>query len=177
MKYCRSVPAYCFVFSVTALLMTDRPAYAQSQVISSEPGYTQTATQPGIVRFYQTDAGVAIDGTDPVSYFRQGKPISGRADFSYSWMGATWRFSSEENRDLFMKNPQQYAPRYGGFCAYAVANGYTAPTVPDAWQIVDGKLYLNFSRGVHRTWQRDVLANIQRAEKNWPQALNTFRSR
>ncbi|MGI9354410.1 MAG: YHS domain-containing (seleno)protein, partial [Rhizobiaceae bacterium] len=96
------------------------------------------------------EGGIAIDGTDPVSYFKQGRPLAGSADITFVWKGATWRFSSEENRKAFVASPEAYTPQYGGYCAYAVSEGYTASTVPEAWKIVDGKLYLNYSRGVQR---------------------------
>lgn len=118
------------------------------------------------------EGGVAIDGTDPVSYFKQGKPIAGSPDITHEWNGATWRFSSEENRAAFAATPQAYAPQYGGYCAYAVSEGYTASTVPDAWKIVDGKLYLNYSRSVQRRWEKNYSERIVNADKNWPSVLN-----
>lgn len=125
------------------------------------------AKEPGI---YAED-GIAIDGTDAVAYFTQGKPVAGSPDFSHDWMGATWRFSTEENRAKFAADPEAYAPQYGGYCAYAVSEGYTASTVPDAWKIVDGKLYLNYSRGVQRRWERNIPERIEAANANWPAVL------
>lgn len=118
-----------------------------------------------------SEGGIAIDGTDPVAYFSQGKPVAGNPDITHFWNGTTWRFSSEENRDLFAAAPEDYAPQYGGYCAYAVSEGYTAPTIPEAWKIVDGKLYLNFSRGIQRRWERDIPGRIASANANWPQVL------
>ncbi len=117
------------------------------------------------------DDGVAIDGTDAVAYFTAGKPVAGSADFSHDWMGATWLFSTEENRATFASDPKAYAPQYGGYCAYAVSEGYTASTVPEAWKIVDGKLYLNYSRGVQRRWEKNIPARIEAADANWPSVL------
>ena len=125
------------------------------------------AKEPGI---YAED-GIAIDGTDAVAYFTQGKPVAGSPDHSHEWMGATWRFSTEENRAKFAADPEAYAPQYGGYCAYAVSEGYTASTVPDAWKIVDGKLYLNYSRGVQRRWERNIPERIEAANANWPAVL------
>ena len=87
------------------------------------------------------------------------------------WRGATWHFASDANRALFEADPLAFAPQYGGWCAWAVAEGYTASTVPDAWSIVDGRLYLNFSRSVQRRWERDIPGNIARADANWPGVL------
>ncbi len=124
-------------------------------------------TKPSV---YAND-GIAIDGTDPVAYFTQNEPVSGDPAITYDWMGATWRFTSVENRDTFAADPAAYAPQYGGYCAWAVSEGYTASTVPDAWRIVDGKLYLNFSRRIQRRWQRDIPGNIARGDANWPSVL------
>jgi YHS domain-containing protein len=112
--------------------------------------------------------GVAIRGTDPVAYFTEGRPVEGRSDFTADWNGAEWRFASAENRDRFIADPEAYAPQYGGFCAWAVSQGYTASTVPEAWRIVDGKLYLNYSIGVQKQWEGNIPGNITRADANWP---------
>jgi hypothetical protein len=112
--------------------------------------------------------GVAIEGTDPVAYFSAGRPTPGSSDFEHEWMGATWRFVSAENRDRFAADPEQYAPQYGGYCAWAVSQGYTAKIDPEAWRIVDGRLYLNYSPAVQSQWQSDVPGNIAKADANWP---------
>ena len=118
------------------------------------------------------ERGVAIDGTDAVAYFTQGKPVAGSKKFSHKWNGATWLFSSDANRAKFASNPRAYAPQYGGYCAYAVSEGYTASTVPEAWKIVNGKLYLNYSRSVQRRWERNIPARIKAGNANWPGVLN-----
>ena len=116
--------------------------------------------------------GIAVDGTDVVAYFTQGEPVSGSSDFQHDWNGVTWLFASAENRDTFAANPEAYAPQYGGYCAYAVSEGYTASTTPEAWKIVDGKLYLNYSKRVQRWWERDIPGRISSANANWPSVLN-----
>lgn len=115
--------------------------------------------------------GIAVDGSDVVAYFTEGRPVAGDPSITHDWNGATWRFSSAANRDAFAANPEAYAPQYGGYCAYAVSEGYTASTVPDAWEIVDGKLYLNFSHRVQRIWSRDIPGRIAAANANWPAVL------
>lgn len=115
--------------------------------------------------------GVAVDGTDVVAYFTEGAPVSGNAAITHDYMGATWQFSNVENRDAFAADPAAYAPQYGGYCAYAVSQGYTASTVPEAWSIIDDKLYLNFSKGVRRRWARDTAGHIAMADANWPGVL------
>ena len=120
---------------------------------------------------FSTGAG-AIRGYDPVAYFTQGKPVKGDRRFSLEYQGATWRFASAENRDLFAAEPGRYAPQYGGYCAWAVSQGYTASVDPDAWRIVNDKLYLNYSTGVQKRWSRDVPGNIAKADANWPAVLS-----
>lgn len=115
--------------------------------------------------------GIAVDGSDVVAYFTEGKPVVGDAAITHDYMGVTWRFSSEANRDLFAADPEAYAPQYGGYCAFAVSKGGIATTVPEAWRIVDDKLYLNFSLRVQGFWLEDVPGNIAKADANWPGVL------
>lgn len=117
---------------------------------------------------YQS-GGSAINGYDPVAYFTMSKPVEGNSAHSLEWNGAKWVFSSAKNLALFSANPEKYAPKYGGYCAYAVSRGYTAPTDPQAWSVVDGSLYLNYSKGVRSRWNSDQAANITAGDKNWPE--------
>lgn len=119
-----------------------------------------------------TELGIAVDGSDVVAYFTEGRPVAGKPDITLDWRGASWRFASAANRDTFIASPERYAPQYGGYCAYAMSEGYIAPTVPEAWRIVDGKLYLNFSVRVLRIWERDIPGRIARGNANWPGVLN-----
>lgn len=115
--------------------------------------------------------GVAIEGYDPVAYFTESRPVEGRKQWSHEWNGATWRFASAANRDLFAKEPERYAPQYGGYCAWAVANGYTAGIEPEAWAIRDGKLYLNYDLEIREKWMADVPGHVAKADANWPKLL------
>lgn len=135
----------------------------------SGAGAADAATaQPQVYSF----EAVAIRGADPVAYFIEEAAVKGSADYAYEWNGATWWFSTAENRDLFASNPEAYAPQYGGYCAKAVSEGYLASIDPEAWRIVDGKLYLNYSPGVQRQWAQDVVGNIAQGDQNWPGVLN-----
>lgn len=120
---------------------------------------------------YTTGHG-AIRGYDPVAYFTVGQPMKGTPHITHEWRGATWHFTSVENRDRFAADPERYAPAYGGYCAYAVAHGATARTVPEAFEIVDGRLYLNYSEDVQRRWDADQAGFIRRADANWPGVLD-----
>lgn len=114
---------------------------------------------------------LAVHGYDVVAYFSDGAALRGRAEYEYRWNGAVWRFASAAHRDLFAQQPQRYAPQFGGYCAWAVSRGYTADVDPEAWRIVDGKLYLNYSKRVQRMWEQDISGNIAKGVANWPHVL------
>jgi YHS domain-containing protein len=116
--------------------------------------------------------GVAISGYDPVAYFTEGKPVMGKAGHALKWHGATWYFATAQTMEAFEMNPGAYAPQYGGYCAYAMSKGAVAPTVPEAFTVHDGRLYLNFSTEVRTIWSADVGGNVKKADQNWPDALS-----
>ena len=111
--------------------------------------------------------GVAIKGYDPVSYFTVGEATMGKTDFSTQYQGASYRFASAENRELFLANPEKYAPAFGGFCAFGTTFSKKIPTDPQAWKIVDGRLYLNSGAKAHELWQNDTSGNISKANDLW----------
>lgn len=113
-------------------------------------------------------SGYALHGHDPVAYFTQGKPVAGKEALSAVHEGATYRFASTGNRDMFAADPAKYAPQYGGYCAFGTAMGYKVDGKPDHWKIVDGKLYLNYSKNVQQRWNANVAGFIRGAENNWP---------
>ena len=116
--------------------------------------------------------GLAIKGYDPVAYHTEGKPRKGSKTYEVDWKGATWRFASAANRDRFAASPEDYAPAYGGYCAWAVAQGKTAGVDPEkAWNLVDGRLYLNYNVNIKKEWEQDISGNIRKADANWPGVL------
>lgn len=119
-----------------------------------------------------TFSSLAVGGYDPVAYFKAGRPVAGAAQFSLEHKGATWRFASKENLDAFRANPAAYAPQYGGYCAWAVSQNYTASGDPKYWKIVNGKLYLNYDASVQATWEKDIPGFIAKGDRNWPAVLN-----
>lgn len=119
-----------------------------------------------------TDQSKAIRGYDPVAYFKEGKPVKGNEEYNFSWNDANWLFSSKENLDSFSRNPEKYAPQYGGYCAYGLSEGHKAPTDPNAWTIIDGKLYFNYNLKVKEMWIKDTRHRIEIADKNWPELKN-----
>lgn len=119
---------------------------------------------------YQNKSG-AIEGYDPVSYFDDAKAIKGSADFTFEWSGTKWSFLSAENLETFKENPEKYAPQFGGYCAYAVSQGYTYKSDPEAWKIVEGKLYLNYNQKIQEKWLKDQSNLIKLGEANWPKVI------
>lgn len=114
---------------------------------------------------------LSISGYDPVAYFTVGKPVQGKAEFEYVWRKLRWRFASGEHRDLFIKDPHRYAPQYDGYCAMGAADQAAAhkDTVdPEAWAIVDGKLYLVHTRYWLDKWREKAEEYIKQADKDWP---------
>jgi len=113
---------------------------------------------------------LSISGYDPVAYFTDGKPVPGVGEFEYVWRDARWRFASAAHRDLFVANPEHYAPQYDGYCAMGVAwkEPHKDTIDPQAWIIVDGKLYLTHtSRTMDERWRPNLAENIKRADANW----------
>lgn len=128
--------------------------------------FNSCATKKEARELFVTPEG-AINGYDVVAYFTEGTPVKGDKKYSYTWNYATWLFATENNLTAFKSDPKKYAPQYGGYCAYGTAEGHKAPTQPDAWTIVNGKLYLNYSTEVKGLWMTDQQNLIDRADKNW----------
>ena len=118
-----------------------------------------------------SDNGIAIRGADPIAFFTQGAPVIGSAEHALIWEGTTWHFASMENMETFVGDPEAYAPQYGGYCAFAMSKGYIATSVPEAWTIHEGKLYLNYSVNVRQAWSEDIPGNIALADGFWPAIL------
>jgi YHS domain-containing protein len=136
-----------FLFALLLAAFAASPARAVDEVFATSDG--------------------AIRGYDPVAYHTQSRAVRGSAKFTYAWSGATWRFASKANRDRFAADPARWAPRYGGYCAYGTSQGYKVSTDPDAFTIVDGHLYLNYSKPVQFTWNLDRPGYIAQADRNW----------
>jgi len=136
----------------TALLL---PAGAQAK----EPIYTAYFSN------------VAVGGYDVTAYFTDGKPVKGSKAYSAEYMGADWHFASAANRDKFAAAPEQYAPQYGGYCAWAVAQGDTASGNPQLWTLHAGKLYLNYNKKINDRWRADMENLIKAGDNNWPGVL------
>lgn len=116
--------------------------------------------------------GIAIRGYDTVAYFTQSMPVEGNEKFTTQWSDATWKFSSQEHLDLFLAEPEKYAPQYGGYCAYGVAQESLVKIEPEQWSIVDDKLYLNYNTKLNREWKKDIPGYITKADALFEKLLN-----
>lgn len=116
---------------------------------------------------------VAVGGYDVTEYFTAGKPVKGDAAFQTEYNGAEWHFANQQNLDKFLADPAQYAPQYGGYCAWAVAaKGKLYSGDPLQWTVHEGKLYLNYNAKVNRTWRAKMLKFITAGDRKWPGVLN-----
>ncbi|MFT5235154.1 MAG: YHS domain-containing protein [Shewanella sp.] len=113
------------------------------------------------------EEGVAINGYDPVAYFVKNAPVKGSQQFKSEYDQTVWLFSSADNLAKFEDEPARYLPQYGGYCAYAMSHGFVVETVPEAFSVIDDKLYLNYSLGVRETWLEDTTSYIESADKQW----------
>lgn len=117
-----------------------------------------------------TPEGVAIQGYDTVAYFTEGVATPGSPEFAVQYNDAAWWFATAEHQDLFKDNPEAYAPAYGGWCAYGMAEGYAAETDPvNGWTIHEGRLYLNWDARIAKEWNGDRGGFLQKSESNWPE--------
>ncbi|MEO6540755.1 MAG: YHS domain-containing (seleno)protein [Ferruginibacter sp.] len=141
------------IFLLNVLLVTTGPLLAQKAEV------------------FSTSAG-AIRGYDAVEYFKQNKAVKGSPQNVYSWKNAKWYFATKENLENFKATPEKYEPQYGGYCAYGLSEGHKAPTDPNAFTIVNGKLYLNYNLDVRSDWSKSKEERIVTADKNWPAVKN-----
>ena len=113
-------------------------------------------------------SGVALKGHDPVAYFTASAPVAGDSDHAHEWADAIWHFTSAENRDLFAANPEQFAPQYGSFCAFAMSKGFTADIAADAWHIEDGRLFVFADQNVRDDWVEGLAeGTLAASEESW----------
>ncbi|MBE9063493.1 YHS domain-containing (seleno)protein [cf. Phormidesmis sp. LEGE 11477] len=167
-----STLALTISLSACAPSTTESSQSASSQSASSQsaqPVSSTSSTADTAEPKVYTQEGIAIKGADPVAYFTESAFVEGSADYTHEWQGVTWQFASAENRDLFADDPEAYAPEYGGYCAWAVGQKALVAVDPAAWEIVDGKLYLNANQKVQTRWAKDIPGNIALADTHWPE--------
>ena len=135
------------------------------------PGLVVRNGTGGRTLVFTNRRGVALDGYDPVSYVTAGQPTKGDAKIEATYNGALYHFVSQENREIFEKNPAKYAPAYGGYCGYAASIGKVRPANPQLWSIVDGELIVQHTWAAVDLWNKDVAANKAKADANWPRLV------
>lgn len=119
---------------------------------------------------------LAIEGYDPVAYFSEGggKPLKGSDKITLTHRGVVYRFASEANKALFAKTPDKFEPQYGGWCAWAMAQGEKVEVDPKSFKITDGKLYLfykSFFSDTREKWLKDEFVSTKKADANWKSIL------
>jgi YHS domain-containing protein len=114
---------------------------------------------------------IALQGYDAVAFHTIGKATKGNPAIAAEYNGYKYLFASEENKTTFEKQPEKYLPSYGGYCAYGVSVGQLFPVEIDTWEIVDGRLVLQYSQDVKREFARQKEANFRNAEANWPKLV------
>lgn len=130
-------------------------------------GFSTFSAKSEIAAYNVDSDNVAIHGYDTVAYFTEGKAVKGSGAFEHVWEDARWQFANAANRDLFTANPDRYAPEYGGYCALGIAAGEFAHVDPEAWTIVDGKLYLNKSKKHMDLWRESTPTHLWISDHNW----------
>jgi YHS domain-containing protein len=132
-------------------------------LFASIPAFAQTKTLLNLDK-----NGIAIQGYDPVAFFKQNRPVKGNPQFESKYNGARYLFVSAEDKSTFDANPAKYEPQFGGFCAYGVSQGHTAPVKIEAFQIVNDRLIMQYDLSVKKEFNKDQQGNLQKADKNWP---------
>ncbi len=148
---------------LVGLIMT-MPALGLGPVLAFDPS-SPSATNV-------EKSGVGLKGYDPVAYFKAGAPVEGDPTITAVHNGTLYAFATADNRDAFIVEPESYLPAYGGFCAMAMSFGKKVDIDPNAWKIVDGKLYVQASPRAADVWEKDIPGNITKADTNWPEVMN-----
>ena len=145
-------------------------AFTLAAIVSSTSAFADDSVNTGYF------GGVAIMGYDPVAYFTEGKPVKGSEKFSYDWLGTPWHFASENHQQMFISEPDKYAPQYGGYCAPEVATtgSATINIDPKAFKIIDGKLYLVYDPGSAAFFEDNSKELVPKANDNWPKVQATL---
>ncbi len=150
--------------------MTSRRRFLTTALSLPILSMTLSPAQASTPEFHKTD-GLAASGYDVVAYFQQSDAVEGSADYSLKWKGAVWRFATEDNMAMFESDAWNYAPQYGGYCAFAMAKASIANSSPTAWTVYEDKLYLNQSKFVRTLWKRNIPGFVSDADKVWPDIL------
>ena len=164
----------CLPFVVTLLLTMPASSSLAKEAASAEIKEKTLVSEDILLSFdgdsslNKTESGIAIKGYDVVAFFTEKQAVKGSENFKTVYQDAVFLFSSKENKQKFLKDPEDYIPAFGGFCALGVSNGYKDDMHPHAFSIVKGRLYFNLTPRIHRYWEQNMEIFIQRANHNWP---------
>jgi YHS domain-containing protein len=150
--------------AITVRNLVSAAAFAVAAIGGAGSGLAKDSVNTGYF------GGVAIMGYDTVAYFTEGKAVKGSEEFSYEWLGTPWHFASQKHKEMFMSEPAKYAPQYGGYCAGEVAiNGSVTVNVdPEAFKIIEGKLYLIYDVGNAADFAQNADDLVPRGDAKWP---------
>jgi YHS domain-containing protein len=173
--YLLTTAAVVALASSSLIRASDQPAADPAQnTAANEPNVPAQSASPTEAKGTATakvnvdSQGIILKGYDVVAYFKQGKPVKGDPSIESTYQGATYLFASSADKADFDKDPAKYAPRYGAFCSYGVANGVLADLdTPGAFAIYKGKLYLCGNEGALKGFKSDIATNIEKADTNW----------
>ncbi len=118
--------------------------------------------------------GLALKGYDPVAYFTENRPVMGNTQFASTYNGARYQFASAANKNTFDANPSKYEPQFGGFCAYAASEGHTAKIEPDAFEVLNGRLLLQYDKDIREKFNQDPQGRLKKADANWPGLVEKY---
>ncbi|MFT3795251.1 YHS domain-containing (seleno)protein [Flavobacterium sp.] len=154
--------------------MNKRILFMVAVLLINLTAFAQTAAQRKT--HFNLENKVAIQGYDPVAYFKQNKAVKGKKEMAASYEGVTYYFASTADKDLFVKNPTAYEPQYGGWCAYAMGSyGDKVEINPETFKITDGKLYLFYNKFFNNTlkdWNKDETNLKRKADATWKKTIN-----
>ena len=102
-----------------------------------------------------------------MSYQLGSSPRAGERGHEALWSGLGWRFTSEANRAAFLRSPDAFAPRIGGYDAEEAARGRLVEADPDIFLVRSGRLYFFRSTAARDRFEADS-STASRAEANWP---------
>lgn len=118
--------------------------------------------------------GVAIQGYDPVAFFIDSRSVKGSTQFQSDYRGGKYYFVSAEHKAAFDKDPAKYEPQFGGYCAYGVSHNSRAPIKIEAWQIVNGRLLMQYDLDVKNEFNKDQQGTLRKADQNWPGLVDKY---
>ena len=145
--------AVCSTIVLSVALVSITSLFAANAALAAHPIYRATLNGP------------ALDGYDTVAYFTLNRAVRGSAEYQHDWRDTTWYFSSAEHLALFKKDPEKYAPQFGGYCAYAVSRDRLYKGHPEVFTIEDGRLFFNNNPGVMQIWEKNPSHFIDTAER------------